>query len=111
MTSQISVEVVHDPSSRSVHTTSGVGRFVGRNHSPGQLVIASPGTHCLKFLWPKIPMRSATRTFPKTFMKAAPASIGMEDCALYLYYKMLQLALSHQFSSDMEKEFRIIRTS
>ncbi|KAJ9671020.1 hypothetical protein PVL29_027141 [Vitis rotundifolia] len=39
MTSQISVEVVHDPSSRSVHTTSGVARFVGRNHSPRQLTM------------------------------------------------------------------------
>ena len=29
MTSQISVEVVHDPSSRSVHTVSGVGIFAG----------------------------------------------------------------------------------
>ncbi|KAJ9671014.1 hypothetical protein PVL29_027136 [Vitis rotundifolia] len=39
MTSQISVEVVHDLSGRSVHTTSGVGRFVGRNRSPRQLTM------------------------------------------------------------------------
>uniref|UniRef100_F6HJP4 Mitochondrial dicarboxylate/tricarboxylate transporter DTC n=1 Tax=Vitis vinifera TaxID=29760 RepID=F6HJP4_VITVI len=39
MTSQISVEVVHDPSDRPVHTTSGVERFVGRNHSPRRLGI------------------------------------------------------------------------
>ena len=48
MTSQTSVEVVHDPFSRSVHTTSSVGRFVGRNHSPRQLVIASPRTPLLE---------------------------------------------------------------
>ena len=35
----------------------------------------------------------------------------MRDCALHLYDKMLQLALSHQFSSDMENEFRIIPIS
>ena len=29
MTSQISVEVGHDPSSRSIHATSHVGSFVG----------------------------------------------------------------------------------
>ena len=53
MTSQISVEVVHDPFGISVHTTSGVGRFVGRNCSPRQLVIASPGTSLLDDSQPK----------------------------------------------------------
>ena len=48
MTSQISMEVVHDPSDRSVHTTSGVERFVGRNRSPRRLVIASSGTPLLE---------------------------------------------------------------
>ncbi|RVW64715.1 Mitochondrial dicarboxylate/tricarboxylate transporter DTC [Vitis vinifera] len=42
MTSQISVEVVHDPSDRSVHTTSGVERFVGRNRSPRRLPMGEP---------------------------------------------------------------------
>ncbi|KAJ9697566.1 hypothetical protein PVL29_009408 [Vitis rotundifolia] len=117
MTSQISVEVVHDPSSRSVHTTSGVGRFVGRNHSPGQLVIASPGTPLLEILVAKDSDEKRHENFSKNFHESCTCFIEyaetdyLRDCALYLYDKMLQLALSYQFSSDMEKEFRIIHTS
>ena len=67
MTSQISVEVVHDPSSKSVHTTSGVGRFVGRNHNPRQLVIASPGTPLLEILVVKDSDENRRENFSKNF--------------------------------------------
>ena len=77
MTSQISVEVVHDPSSKSVHTTSGVGRFVGRNHSPRQLVIASPGTPLLETLVVKDSDEKRHENFSKNFH---------ESCTCFIKY-------------------------
>ncbi|KAJ9693130.1 hypothetical protein PVL29_012041 [Vitis rotundifolia] len=98
------------------------------------MVRASPGTLLLEILVVKDSDEKHHENFSKNFHESCTyfieyaetdylrgvtenirlgkeAPIGTGDCAWYLYGKMLQLALSHQFSSDMQKEFRIIHSS
>ena len=69
--------MVHDPPNRSVHTTSGVGRFVGRNHNPKQLVIASPRTPLLEILVAKDSDEKRHENFSKNLH---------ESCTCFIEY-------------------------